>query len=89
MTSKRIIFSNVDNSVGIIVPAPHFVAELEIAQGMTEIQAVEFIRDKDLPQGSLRPEIIDVSLIPSDRSRRNKWVRHAFGPPIIPPEPPQ
>ena len=81
MSNLRIIFSYQDNSVGIIIPAPNYVKIL-MDKGMSEIEAVTFIQNKDLPPEALRPEIINVSLIPAEfRYRRDYWRRPAFGLP--------
>lgn len=58
--SQRIIYSNDDGSVSVIVPAPDC--------GLT----VEQIALKDVPFG--RPfKIIDVADLPADRTHRNAW----------------
>ena len=59
---KKIIYKNLDNSIGIIVPAP------EALQSLT----VEQIAKKDVPTG-LKYKIVDASEIPSDRQFRNAW----------------
>jgi hypothetical protein len=59
---KRIIYKNLDNSVGIIIPAP------EALQSMT----IEQIAVKDVPTG-LKYKIVHISDIPSDRTFRNAW----------------
>jgi hypothetical protein len=61
MSDKRIIFSNDEGGVSVIVPAPD--CELTIEQ----------IAAKDVPAG--KPyQIVDVSDVPSDRTFRNAWV---------------
>jgi hypothetical protein len=58
--TKRIIYTNDDGSVSVIVPAPEC--------GMT----IEQIALKDVPFG--KPfKIIDVSDLPTDRTQRNAW----------------
>ena len=58
--NQRIIFSNDDGGVSIIVPAPDC--------GLT----IEEIAAKDVPEG--KPyKIVDVSDIPTDRTFRNAW----------------
>ena len=59
---KRIIYKNLDNSVGIIIPSP------EALQSMT----IGHIAVKDVPTG-LKYKIVDISDIPSDRTFRNAW----------------
>jgi len=59
MNSKRIIFSNEEGGVAIIVPADC---------GLT----IEQIAAKDVPAG--KPyQIVDVADIPTDRTFRNAW----------------
>lgn len=58
--NQRIIYSNDDGGVSIIVPAPEC--------GLT----IEEIAAKDVPEG--KPfKIVDVSDVPSDRTFRNAW----------------
>jgi hypothetical protein len=57
---KRIIYSNDDGSVAIIVPSPDC--------GFT----IEQIAAKDVPAGKAY-KIVDVSVIPQDREFRNAW----------------
>jgi hypothetical protein len=52
-----IVFEQVDRSVGVIVPAPGLSAEDVV---------------KDIPAGC-RHSIMDVSHLPSDRTRRDEW----------------
>jgi len=59
--TQRIIYSNDDGSVSVIVPAPDC--------GLT----VEQIALKDVPFG--KPfKIVDAADIPADRTQRNAWV---------------
>jgi len=58
--NKRIIYSNDDGSVAIIVPS----AEC----GLT----IEQIAAKDVPAGKAY-KIVDVADIPTDRTFRNAW----------------
>lgn len=58
--TQRIIYSNDDGSVSVIVPAPDC--------GLT----VEQIALKDVPFG--KPfKIVDAADIPADRTQRNAW----------------
>jgi len=58
--NQRIIYSNDDGGVSIIVPAPEC--------GLT----IEEIAAKDVPEG--KPfKIVDVVDIPTDRTFRNAW----------------
>jgi len=58
---KRIVFTNPDGSVGVIIPAKK-----------TSLTIEEIMR-KDVPSGAVSAEIVDVAEIPSDRSYRNAW----------------
>lgn len=58
--NQRIIYTNDDGSVSVIVPAPEC--------GLT----VEQIALKDVPFG--KPfKIIDIADLPADRTQRNAW----------------
>lgn len=58
--TQRIIYSNNDGSVSVIIPAPDC--------GLT----IEQIALKDVPFG--KPfKIIDVADLPTDRTQRNAW----------------
>lgn len=58
---KRIVFTNPDGSVGVIIPAKK-----------TKLSIEEIMR-KDVPSGAVSAEIVDVAEVPSDRSYRNAW----------------
>jgi len=58
--NQRIIYTNDDGSVSVIVPAPEC--------GLT----IEQIASKDVPFG--KPfKIIDIADLPTDRTQRNAW----------------
>ena len=58
--TQRIIYSNDDGSVSVIIPAPDC--------GLT----IEQIALKDVPFG--KPfKLIDVANLPTDRTQRNAW----------------
>tara|TARA_R100001509_G_scaffold42465_1_gene22910 strand:+ start:765 stop:965 length:201 start_codon:yes stop_codon:yes gene_type:complete len=59
-SDKRIIYTQDDGSVAIVIPADNC--------NLT----VEQIRDKDVPSGKTS-YIVDKSVIPTDRSFRNAW----------------
>ena len=59
---KRIIFKNLDGSVGVIIPAQEVVAQY----------GIEAIAKKDVP-ANLPYQIVDITDIPSDRTFRNAW----------------
>ena len=58
--SKRIIYSNNESGVCVIIPSPNWNGTIE------ELAA------KDVPAGAPY-KIVDVSEIPSDRTFRNAW----------------
>jgi len=59
-SDKRIIYSNDDGGISIVVPADNCDLTVE------EIQA------KDVPSGKTS-YIVDKSVVPTDRSFRNAW----------------
>jgi|TARA_Y100000052_G_C2894549_1_gene53042 hypothetical protein len=59
-SDKRIIYTQDDGTVAIVVPADK--CDLTLEQ----------IRDKDVPTGKTS-YIVDKSVIPTDRSFRNAW----------------
>lgn len=60
--NQRVIYTNADGSVSVIIPAPEC--------GLS----IEQIAAKDVPAG-LAYEVVDASVIPSDRTFRNAWER--------------
>lgn len=71
MTNRRIIVRKPDETVEILIPANEYVQEL-INNGMTEEEAVDFIKNKDIESG-LETKKLDVSEISTDRRYRNCW----------------
>ena len=59
-SDKRIIYTQDDGTVAIVIPADN--CDLTVEQ----------IRDKDVPSGKTS-YIVDRSVIPTDRSFRNAW----------------
>ena len=59
-SEKRIIYTQDDGTVAIVIPADNCPL------------TVEQIRDKDVPTGKTS-YIVDKSVIPTDRSFRNAW----------------
>lgn len=60
--TKRIIYQTDDGGVAVIIPAPEALA----------IIGIDAIAQKDVPTG--KPyKIVDVSEIPTDRSKRAAW----------------
>ena len=69
--SSRIIYKNLDNSVGVIIPSQ------EVLGFATVIQVAE----KDVP-AELPYWIVETSLIPTDRTFRSAWeIDENFGKP--------
>ena len=61
---KRIIFTNDEGGVSIIVPSPDWKGTMEE------------LRDKDVPEANrASAEIVDVSEVPEDRTFRNSWIQ--------------
>jgi len=60
--NSRIIYSNDEGGVAIVIPTPEAL----------ETMTIEEIAAKDVPAG--KPyKIVDVSEIPTDRTFRNAW----------------
>ena len=69
--SSRIIYKNLDNSVGVIIPTQ------EVLKFATVIQVAE----KDVPY-NLPYWIVEDSMIPTDRTFRSAWeIDENFGKP--------
>jgi len=60
-SDKRIIYTQDDGTVAIVIPADN--CDLTVEQ----------IRDKDVPSGKTS-YIVDKSVIPTDRSFRDAWI---------------
>jgi len=60
--NQRIIFSNDEGGVSILIPTAEYLAD----------HTIEELAAKDVPQG--KPyQIVDVADIPIDRTFRNAW----------------
>ena len=59
---QRIIYKNLDNSVGVLIPT----------QEALQYFTIEAIVEKDVPK-DLPYKIVPVDIIPSDRTFRNAW----------------
>ena len=60
--NQRIIFKNDNGVVRVIIPAPNCL----------QTRTIQEIAAKDVPAG--KPyKIVDVSVIPTDRSQRDAW----------------
>jgi len=62
--TQRIIYINKEGGVSVVVPAPN--------NGLS----VQEIADKDVPAG-ISYEIVDTTIVPSDRTFRNAWRKGA------------
>ena len=60
--SQRIIYKNVDGSVGVLIPSPQALAKF----------GIDAIAAKDTPAG-LSYWIVDETDIPAERTYRNAW----------------
>lgn len=58
MSEKRIVFTNPDGSIGVVIPAP----------GITVARA-----KKDIPEDASNVTVVDASALPSDRLFRAAW----------------
>ena len=71
----KIIYTRPDGGVSVVTPA----AQSDVAKflpevtDMTPMEFVEFIKLRDVPEGSLNVQIVPDSAIPSDRAARNRW----------------
>ena len=59
---QRIIYKNIDDTIAILIPTPDALT----------FATIEDIAEKDVPFG-LPYWIVDVSVIPADRTARNQW----------------
>lgn len=67
----RILFKNLDNSIGIITPTDEALS----------FATIEQIAEKDVPH-NLPYWIVKVSVLPTDRTFRNAWeIAESFGEP--------
>lgn len=59
---KRIVYTNDDGTLTIIIPSPQWL----------ETHTIEELAEKDVPAGK-EYHIVNASDIPSDRTFRNAW----------------
>ena len=71
----RIIYSQDNGVLGVIIPAPKFMDSLA---DMTEIEKLSHVADKALDTG-IKYEIVEDDYVPSDRSFREAW-EYVAGP---------
>lgn len=70
---KKIIYTNLDGSVSIVIPAPK--EHLEKIFGPLSDEAYELhVWERSVPIGSINPRYIEDSDIPKSREFRNAWV---------------
>ena len=69
MTNLRVIYTNAEGGVAVIVPAPEFVAQY----------GIEAVAAKDVPTGTPY-KIVTVDDIPSDRTFRAAWEANITAP---------
>jgi hypothetical protein len=60
---QRIIYKNIDNSVGVLIPTQEALSFATIQQ----------IAEKDVPK-DLPYKIVDTTYIPVDRTYRSAWI---------------
>lgn len=82
MTTKRILYTRVDGGVDVLAPTASELARL-MFNDMTESQAIDLIKAKDVPSGAANVEVVEAATLPTDKSFRNAWVRPGFGPPAV------
>ncbi len=66
--NQRIVYTNTEGSVSVILPAPEWFAPDEEGN----VKTIEELAAKDVPQG-LTWRIVDVSALPASRNWRNAW----------------
>jgi hypothetical protein len=71
MTTSRIIYTRPDGGVSVVVPAPNFIADF----AGTEAEAMAAVQAKSVPADAIEAEIVDVTVISSDRAFRDAWVK--------------
>lgn len=66
---KKIIFTRPDGGLSVVHPV---INSYPVREDITEAQAIERAYAK-LPQGAINPQIVEVSVLPVDRTFRNAW----------------
>jgi hypothetical protein len=72
MTTKRIAYQRPDGGVSVVIPAPAYVQQL-MGSGMTEAQAIDAIRQRDVPADAVAVEVLEAADLPQTREGRNRW----------------
>lgn len=65
----KIIYPNENGGVSVVIPSQKYLNTLK---GMTEIEKMTFIAQKDIPANT-DFQIIEDNQVPTDRSFRNAW----------------
>lgn len=71
MEDKRIVFTNADGGLSVVVPAPRFCAECR-AQEKSDEEILAAVIAGAVPAGAAY-EVVDASVIPADRTYRDAW----------------
>ena len=75
----RILHDDGTGGLAIVIPAPQYLASLQAANPQaTEAQLMEYIANKDVPNGTAF-EVVEDADIPTDRTFRNAW-KHDTSP---------
>lgn len=69
MSHKRIIYTRPDGGVSIVIPSDNFIKQFD----GTEAEAIDFIKNKDVPADATNVQIVNDTDIPSDRTYRDLW----------------
>ena len=69
MSHKRIIYTTPTGAVNVVIPADDFINQFD----GTEAEAIDFIKNKDVPTDATNVQIVNDTDIPSDRTYRNLW----------------
>lgn len=92
---ERIVYTRPDGGVSVIAPDPQCLQQLMRpwgtpqspgecpALGLTRRQAVEWVRDKDVPVGATGGAIIDRGSLPVSRRFRAAWRQDLSGAPFV------
>jgi len=82
MTTKRIIYTRPGGGVSVVTPSPNRIAQL-VSEGMTEAEAIDVVKAKSVPAGSINVVVTEAASLLTDRTFRNAWVRAGPGLPVV------
>ena len=82
MTDKRIVYTQPGGAVAVVIPTPEYIAKL-MGQSMTEDEAVDAVKAKDVPAGSINVIVTEATSLPTDRTFRDAWTRTGQGLPKV------